>query len=819
MLLLGGSYAWSRAQVVSAIHRHPCLNAFQILEEHAASTEMSERPLHHRVLVSVVRLVAIVIIAAAIGGGWYLARKGFGRQWRLRVAEELHKHGVEASIRRLTLDPFRGLVAKNVRIFDYRNREQTLAVISEIALDINYAALLHHQPFLNALDIQNAQISLPAATTQEKTGQPLLTNFRAHVYFPPERISVTQAEGNFCGIRVSATGELIRREDYHPSASLSAEDLEKRLSLLRETVNQLQKFTAPRTAPSLQVKFNGDLASMEDAQVEATLQAEQLRRNRYDLHDLYVAAEWRNQALNLTRCEWKDSAGMFAASGTWRRENSAGDFQVRSTIDLKSFFDALGWGERLADVAFVSPPSVEVSGQATFGQGEPHLKMIGHARVDTLTYKDVPFSDCGLEFSWDGQRTFIRNIHLRQGRGELHAELLDAPDDFRLDLDSNINPVLLRAFASPEMKQFLSEWEFSQGAILKLAIRGTDRHPQNWQGEGTLALDRARFRGVLMKNAASKIHFGNGAVTYEDFHVTRDEGSATGTFTYDFANHEVRVSNVKSSLRPIDAAIWIDPDLPKTVAPYRFHQPPTITANGVYQFHGGRNTRLDIGVDARAGLDYTFLGKVLSFDRVNSKLIFSTDRLQIADLAGTLFSGQVRGSADISLAHNNPRYHAAISVKSINFPRLTDLYFNYKTAQGNLTGTYNFDGFGSDARKMLGSGKVEVTDGDVFAIPVFGPISGILARILPGTGYSIAHKATATFTVKDGIIHTDDFDVAGNLFSILGHGDLYFIDDKLDFDVRVDPKGPTTLLAPVYKLFEYKGEGTLKQPNWHPKGF
>ncbi len=789
-----------------------------VVEEEVVNMDVSQRPFHHRLLFSVIRLLVVVLIAAAIGAGWYLARKGFGRQWRLRVVEELHKHGVEASIRRLTLDPFRGLVAKNVRIFDYRNHEQTIAVVSEIALDINYAALFHHQPFLNAIDIQNAQISLPAAA-HEKTGHPLLTNFRARVYFPPERISVTLAEGNFCGIRISATGELIKRGDYKPSSALSAEDLEKRLSLLRDTVEQLQKFTAPGTPPSLQVKFSGDLARMEDAQVEATLRAEELRRDRYDLHDLYVAAEWRNQTFNLTRCEWKDGVGSFGASGIWRRDTSAGDFQVRSTIDVKSFLDALGLGEQLVDLTFITPPNIEVTGQAVFGQGEPHLKMIGHGRVDKLTYKDVPFSDCGLEFSWDGQRTFIRNIHLRQGRGELHAEILDAPDDFRLDLDSNINPVILRAFASSEMKQMLSEWDFSQSAALRLAIRGQDRRPQNWQGEGTLALDHARFRGVLMKTAASKIHFGNGAVTYENFQVTRDEGSATGTFTYDFTNHEVRVSDVKSSLRPVDVAIWIDRDLPKTVAPYRFHQPPTITANGVYQFRGGKNTHIDIAVDGRAGMDYTFLGKVLPFDHVNAKLLFSTDRLQITDLTGALFSGQVRGNADISLAHNNPRYHAAISAKSINFPRLTDLYFNYKTAQGNLTGAYNFDGFGSDSRKMVGHGKVEVTDGDVFAIPVFGPISGILTHILPGTGYSIAHEATANFTIKDGIIHTDDFDVAGKLFEILGHGDLHFLDDRLDFDVHINPKGPTVMLAPVYKLFEYKGEGSLKQPNWHPKGF
>src|SRR5207253_11453485 len=82
-------------------------------------------PLARRVLVSALRLLAILAIATLPGGGLYLAKKGFGRQWRYRVVEELHKRGVEASVRRLTLDPFRGLVAKDVRIFDYKNRENT----------------------------------------------------------------------------------------------------------------------------------------------------------------------------------------------------------------------------------------------------------------------------------------------------------------------------------------------------------------------------------------------------------------------------------------------------------------------------------------------------------------------------------------------------------------------------------------------------------------------------------------------------------------------------------------------------------------------
>jgi hypothetical protein len=255
------------------------------------------------------------------------------------------------------------------------------------------------------------------------------------------------------------------------------------------------------------------------------------------------------------------------------------------------------------------------------------------------------------------------------------------------------------------------------------------------------------------------------------------------------------------------------------VTPYKFRRPPNVTANGVYQFRGGKNTRLEIKVDGASGMEYVFLGKTLPFDRVSGRLLFTNDRLQITDLRGALLAGTLRGNLDLSLARNDPRYRAIISANDINFPLLTDLYYNFKTSQGLLRGAYDFSGLGGDPRSMRGRGKVEVSNGDVFAIPIFGPLSGILNKILPGSGYSIARTATADFKVENGIIHTGDFEAAGALFSMLGHGDIHFLDDKLDFSVRLNMKGPGVLLTPVYKLFEYAGTGSLKKPDWHPKVF
>src|SRR4029453_14962399 len=723
-----------------------------------------------RIAVSLVRLVILAMILGIGGGSYYLAKRGFGRQWRYRVVEELRKHGVEASIGRLTLDPFRGLVAKNVRIFDYKNRENTLALISEVSLDINYAALIHHEPFLNALDVRDAQIILPFKTADEKGDRAVLSNLRAHVYFPPEQIYVSQAEGIFCGIRISATGQLIKRENYQPSPALSAEEWQRRLLIAQRVVNELQKFRFPGTLPSLQIKFTGDVAEIEKTRVEATLRGDRLQRGSYEMRELSAAAEWNNQQLNIAHCEWSDGMGSFAGGANWNVERNKASLQARSSLDLKAFLDAFGLGEPVATIEFQAPPVVEVSGSVNFGTDRFKPDMIGHLAFGRFSYKKVPFSDLTADFSWDGERTLVRDLRLRHQTGQVRADLFDAQADFRLYIESTIIPDAVRGLAPRELNEFLRQGERLRSPAIRLPIRGQDHNPATWKGDGSVILGRSRFRGAWMNSADTKIHFADGALSCDDLHVTRNEGSGTGSFSYDFKKHEVRISNIKSSLNPAEVIFWIDPKIWNTVPHFKFRRPPSVTANGLYQFHGGKNTRLEVKVDGANGMDYVFLGKTLPFDRISGRLLFTNDRLQITELRGALLSGTLHGNADISLAKNDPRYRANISVNEINFPLLTDLYYNYKTALGLLNSTYDFTGLGSDPRTMRGRGKVEVTNGDVFAIPIFGPLSGILNRILPGSGYSIAHKASADLKVDQGIIHTDDFDADGTLFSMLGHG-------------------------------------------------
>src|SRR6266480_4519026 len=416
-------------------------------QEAFASATGRSRTFARRFLVSTARFLVVLALGAMAGGGWYLARKGFGRKWRGIVVEELHKHGVEASVRRLTLDPFRGLVAKDVRIFDYKNRENTIAQISRISLDVNYAALLQHQPFLNAIDIRNAQVSLPLPEGADPNAPHAeIRNLHAHIYFPPEQIYVSQADGIFCGIQISATGQLIKRNDYQQSKETTEEEWMKRLNILQRVVSELNRFKFSER-PHLQIKFSGDVAELENARVEGTLQTGPWQRGNYQAQKLTMTGEFADQTLSLRQCELQDGLGGFSASAIWRRPTDELQFQARSSLNLRALLENVGLSRLVSDITFLSPPRFEISGSAKLGEGQPRWQAIGHAVLDRFAFKGIPFLSANAEFSWDGERTMVRDIHVRHQSGELVGRLLDAPNDFRIDLASTIDANALRSLA------------------------------------------------------------------------------------------------------------------------------------------------------------------------------------------------------------------------------------------------------------------------------------------------------------------------------------------------------------------------------------
>ena len=765
-----------------------------------------------------IRSAALLILGLLIWGGYYVCNHGFSRHWRVRVSEEFRRRGLDLYVHRLTLDPIQGFVAREVQIFDAADPDKMLATIDRVALDINFTNLLHGRAFLDAVDLRNADLSLPVNSDDPQSERVKVSNLNARIIFPPHEWYVSQAEATMYGVQVSARGRLLNPEAFEPEESEGQHrDETGRPEMALNLLKQLEALTYAGAPPRVEINFGGDLADVETLYADATIWGEHIRRGEAELTQVYAALALREKAIELKQCNVSDANGEMDVSGSYDLDNGKAALQLRSTLGPSNLARLLKVEDRVEGWKFSQSPVIELSGNGNLTGTAPAGLITGRMALGQFSIKGADFTGAGVSFSWDGSRWYARNGWIANRTGRAAGQALSLPGSFRAGIQSTINPNSLRGMLSGPAANGLRDWDFQEAPKILLTATGTSADPSAWATDGSVSLGRTLMRGVPLNWATAKVGVKGQVFTYRDFTIQRDEGVATGTFSYDFGKHEAWLTNIHARLNTTEAAVWIDPDLPRQLAPYRFKTAPSVMLDGFVQCANDEGTHLDVQVEAPGGMDYTFCRRTLSFPKIAGHVFFGEHRIVLKDVDGTLCDGAIHGNADIKLGENSPGYTADLEVNQMNFASITKLYFNYDDSHGLVSGRFDFGGKNDDPWTLYGKGQVEVTEGNVFAIPLLGPFSSILNTMVPGMGYNVAHSGSCTFAVGDGAITTHDFVVKGLGFNMIGDGRLFFLDDRLNFNIRINAQGlPGVLLFPVSKLLEYAGAGTLENPTWKP---
>ena len=772
----------------------------------------------------------VLALATVLWGLWYLSHRGFSRKWREMVTSELEKRGVALTVQRLTLDPLKGLVAQNVQLRTSREDSHVLASINEVVLDINYSNLVHGEAFLNAAELHRATLSLPLEESADRKGKRLLiSRINARILLPPHHLTVEHAEAEVRGLRVSASGDWVNPDAFCWPQRRAADADESPMATLGRCLNRWDELKITGGQPTMELRFGGDLAKPSSVFAQATLRAGRLYvGGGYRVESLETQATLADQRVQIDFCKIKDTYGALEASGSFDTSTADADWQLRSTLDLPALLRALQPGGALKDLVFTTPPQVECNGAAQLR--DPAARRIhGYGRIflGPFAFQSVRFEEAGANFSWDGAsidpaqaRWYLDHARLRHKNGSLEISALHAPGDFRFALDSQINPAVFQPLLPPEVRAKAAEWAFLTTPVLHLEGRGPSWAFKGLEITGRAQLGATVARGIPLKNATLDLGFKANTLTCQNIKLQREEGNASGTVSYDFSTDELRFQNVRTTVNAAEVVRIFDQDVANALLPYRFKAPPSLVVNGrVGCAHDEwQRNRLRVEVDGPQGMDYTFLKKELSSTKISGTVSVIGDRLKLDGLNAALFGGRLQGKADISLRKEQGDYTAELFTEDIDFPTLTKLYFDYDTSKGKLNGSFAFSGVHDLARAIDGKGQLHVTDGNVFAIPIFGPFSGILNDILPGTGYNVARNGTCTFDMHDGVVTTDDLLIEGRGFSILGKGKLFVVDDKMDFTTRINVQGlPGRFLDPISHLLEYVSDGKLSKPLWRPK--
>ncbi|MBI3986734.1 MAG: hypothetical protein HY343_07435 [Lentisphaerae bacterium] len=390
--------------------------------------------------------------------------------------------------------------------------------------------------------------------------------------------------------------------------------------------------------------------------------------------------------------------------------------------------------------------------------------------------------------------------------------------------------ILAPAFkAMPRLVERLESFDFSQGPPrIEAWVKGAWKVPAWVELQGHIDAGPFSFQGGAVSKGESDFLLGlsstNAFVRFDPLKVTREEGDVRGRLTQDIL-HEQMAFNLVSDVDPRVAARWIGPFMVEIVAPFSFQGPVHAAAAGVVDFADMDQTDISAVVEGRK----VGLWRLVT-DECAFHLQVAGERVEVDNLRGKLAGGPFEGRFTAFAAEGNSplRYELEGTLHNADFESLMRAISREtrSTRGGKSSAHLALSGrIGEGQGKTAtGEGWVKVSEGQIFQIPLFGGLSDILAKFIPGLGAMMRQTdARADIRVREGKVLSKEILVEGDVLSLNGKGVCSLAGD-LDYDVQVKLLRKHTLAGdvarlvtfPVSKLLECHLGGTLGSPRWRP---
>ena len=532
------------------------------------------------------RLTLLVLTLALLGGacwaGWYAYNRGFSRKWREQLAAELRRRGLDFSATRLTLNPFEGLVAEEAHLYLLDAHHTPLLYIDRAAVDISLFNLIQKKPFLNSLDLRGARLTLPVDMNDPDGPKLKLRRFQAKLAVLPGEVRLTQATGDFYGVQVSISGRLLHPESFSPGGTPAPpEEQARRKQWARNLTDEIQKVRSSRTPPRLEIRFQGDLSQPGTLRASAQLQGDALRRGNYRLERLRVALDYAAGAFHLQQAELADAHGTLAAQGDFNPATGDVRFQLQSGLDLmaleREFVGAL---PALGDFTFRDTPQLQLDGHTRFGPAAPGtadpagglppggspLQLTGHLALGRFVYHTFDFDRAETDFSWNGDRWYLRGLRLvRPGGGgqQITGDVLSDPGAVNLRLTSTVDPMPFVGLLPKKGQEAAQRLEFRDPPRVEVTATGRSlADPAGLNVKGQLTLGRTGYRGEGLNHFHGDWTFSGHTLGARNLKLERDEGIGTAdALLYDLDKHDLHIDNARTNLNTGEIGVWLDPDV------------------------------------------------------------------------------------------------------------------------------------------------------------------------------------------------------------------------------------------------------------------
>src|ERR1700757_895310 len=746
-------------------------------------------------LLRIARWLFLALVCAGLTWlGWYGYTKGLGRHWRSLLQKEFARYGLYIDIGKITLDPFRGLIARNIQIFNNEQEENLLAEINQVSLDINYANLFHHGRALNSVDLSGATLLVPLNFRSPQSSKVRVTDFHARIYLFPGRIEVRQASARLYGIRINAAATLIHPQNTSTAVAAVTNDpdpSDATVKFIATLFHELRGigYVEPAT---LSFAFQMDLANPRDWRInDGNLVAADVKKNGAELKDVAAKFSFENQRFSLRSLHATDSSGEFFALGTWDTATGENKFQVRSSLDLAELLKDEPGFDWLREWEFTKAPELELEG-ALLRNWEPQI--IGKLSLEQFSVRGVQFQGLRAEFSRQGKSWMASNVELTHRTGTVTGEIIDRPGQFRLRLHSALNPKAITALLPNTFLSLLSEWDFQAPPVVQLDLVGSSPEIEQLTGDGQYWLGPTRFRGVFMNSGSGAFRLKPYQVSVENVRISRDEGVATGSFVLDLRTKKLAQVEALAHLQPAAMATWFEPSILPLLDHLQFPQAPDLSLKSDEQDGQSEfSTHIDMnsGVVFRCGI----LEVPLALARAD--LSKTQDEIDLAIPNGRIGAGQC--SVTVQQMHPN-----AVLDSQITFDRVLVSDLRIRSAllagwQGQLSGWLKSRFGVSDSSRDSAEGKLVLDAADLsgahFVEPGF--------KKLVSAGFNRVGQLTAEFATNLGLLKISRLSLASGQHVLDLSGSVDFSSAAIHLSGRLDQEAGTARVT-----------GSVTEPDW-----
>lgn len=236
-----------------------------------------------------IRLLLVVIFVGVPAAAYYLRVQGIGFGAKEALGAALSGPQIEVQIGKLALDPFNGLLARNVVVRETKSPNRMLGSLDNLAISINLSQLMRRALIIDRVSLFNASASIPLSNS-DPTDRLKIQDIHGEIVILGDRLRLSLLEGVIAGIQIKISGEILNHLAFSLAPSQGSPDKQDPLAALNTITRALGELTFPDGPPTLMAEFEVDALHPESLHLpEFRLSSSRI------LHKKATWREWKSR--------------------------------------------------------------------------------------------------------------------------------------------------------------------------------------------------------------------------------------------------------------------------------------------------------------------------------------------------------------------------------------------------------------------------------------------------------------------------------------------------------------------------------------------